>query len=371
MDAFIASTPLLSPTPIHTLTTCPNRKPNAPPCRTRTPFRMQATGPSSEQPPADLPNQNVASWQEELRLLLDPAMPTGAKQVLIQDLAKRFPDILNDSVFNTSCKDLGLDGLADVLRQFQDDLLPDLVKNGPRYFANAAEGLPDALANMAGGAETMRAGFPAQPADVQREFRNIFNKTPEGLFTPEYVVLAECEGYQIRQYPTFIIAETPMSPRYTPGLGPTEIETASAMGKSFNSLAGFLFGKNEDSKAMKMTTPVILNKYQSEQTMSFIIGEYESVEDVPKSLSDSVTLREQVGKVYAVSEFTGYVTQGEAKRQREKLLSMLSRDNVALSPDAATSYKCMIYNGPSTLPTLRRNEMMIEVIYSQRDEEES
>lgn len=302
-------------------------------------------------------------------MLLDPAMPTGAKQVLIQDLAKRTPEILNDFLMNKSCQGLGLPGVSDVFRQFQEDIIPDLVSNGPRYFSKAAEGFPGAISRMSQDAESMRTSMPTSidPDEISREFRNIFNRTPEGLFTPDYMVLATFEGYEIRQYPTLIVAETKMSPPQSAEgstTDPTEVESASMMGQSFNNLAGFLFGKNDIKKSMKMTTPVILSKGTPEESMSFIIGEYERVEDVPKSLDDTVTLREQPGQTFAVLEFTGFVTQGEAKRQRNTLLSLLSRDGIELSEGAESSYKCMIYNGPSTLPNLRRNDLMVEVVYS-------
>lgn len=309
----------------------------------------------------------AASWQEELRMLFDPQMPAGAKQVLAQDLAKRAPELFNHSCLNQSLRDFGLSGVADVFRQFQEDLLPDLIANGPKYVSKAAEELPKTFSRANANAENTRPGIPSsvKPEEVGREFRNIFNRTPEGLFTPEYKILGKFDGYEIRQYPTLIVAETPMMPsRTNTSTGPTEVENASTMGQSFNNLAGFLFGKNKDSKAMKMTTPVILSKGVPEETMSFIIGEYGRVEDVPKSLDEKVTLREQPGQIFAVLEFTGFATQGEAKRQRRKLLSLLSRDDIALAPDTENSFKCMIYNGPSTLPNLRRNDLMIEVVYS-------
>lgn len=300
-------------------------------------------------------------------MLLDPKMPTGAKQVLVQDLAKRAPEVFNHSCLNKSMRDFGLEGVADVFRQFQEDLLPDLIANGPKYVARAVEELPKTFSSMNANAENVRKGVPTSvdPEEVRREFRNVFNRTPEGLFTPEYKILRKFNGYELRQYPSLIVAETRMvPPGSSTATDPTEVENASMMGQSFNNLAGFLFGKNDNNKAMKMTTPVILRKGAPEETMSFIIGEYGRVEDVPKSLDGKVTLREQPGQTLAVLEFTGFVTQGEAKRQHEKLLSLLSRDGIELAPEAGNSYKCMIYNGPSTLPNFRRNDLMIEVVYS-------
>lgn len=311
-------------------------------------------------------------WQDDLRMLLDPKLNSSARQILIQDLTKRFPDSFNEFI-QSPCVSRHTNGLADVFRQFTNDILPDLVTNGPRYVSRAVEDAPRSSTSDSTRASSPSSQVPfPKPSfdldDVTREFRNVFNRTPEGLFTPEFRVLLSAEGYQIRQYPTLIIAETEMAP--TPqSTNPTEVESAVAMGQSFNSLAGYLFGKNASSKEMKMTTPVVLSKGSpaQQETMSFIIGEYASVGDVPKSLDSSVSLREEPGKIYAVCEFSGFVTQGEAKRQRERLLSMLARDNIQVTESGKEIYKCMIYNGPSTLPNLRRNELLIEVLYDGDD----
>lgn len=298
------------------------------------------------------------SWQDEIRLLLDPTLNLGAKQVLAQDLAKRAPEIFGDACAG---RGFGVSGIADVMRQIQEDVLPDLVSNAPRYVSKAVEEFPRAVSRLSD-MDTMPP-MPRDAAEVQREFRNIFNRTPEGLFTPEFRVLSKEDGYEIRQYPSLIVAKVDM--RAEEGtLDATELESMAAMGQSFNALARYLFGKNQEKKSMSMTTPVIMNKGQPEESMSFIIGEYETVDDVPKTLDDSIILREEPGGVYAVSEFSGFVTQGEAKRQREKLQSMLSREGIDITEQGKQSYKCMVYNGPSTLPNLRRNELFIEIIYN-------
>lgn len=306
-----------------------------------------------------------ASLQEGLRMLLDPRLNSAARQILLQDLSKRFPESVNDFL-KSPCVSRHTNGLSDVFRQVVDDILPDLVSNGPRYFSRATENISQSDTNATTGSrcQTSQTSFPTPSLnvdDISREFRNVFNRTPEGLYTPEYRVLLSAEGYQIRQYPSLIVAETSMVPSTEEGT-PTEVESAAAMGQSFNNLAGYLFGKNKSSKEMKMTTPVVLSKgIPMQETMSFIIGEYASLEDVPKSLGDSVSLREEPGKIYAACEFSGFVTQGEAKRQRERLLSMLSRDKIKVTDLGKQAYKCMIYNGPSTLPNLRRNELLVEV----------
>lgn len=316
-------------------------------------------------------NDAFESWQESVRMLFDPSLNSSARKFLLQDLSKRFPESFNDFL-QSPCVSRHKNGLADVFRQVVDDILPDLVSNGPRYASRATENMSRSGSNTTDSSrQTSQPPFPSPSLnmnDVSREFRNVFNRTPEGLYTPEYRVLLSGEGYQIRQYPSLIVAETSMVPSTEEG-NPTEVESAAAMGQSFNNLAGYLFGKNSSNKEMKMTTPVVLSKgIPMQETMSFIIGEYKSVEDVPKSLGNSVSLREEPGKIYAVCEFSGFVTQGEAKRQRERLLSMLSRDKIQVTNLGKQTYKCMIYNGPSTLPNLRRNELLLEVVYDMTDQ---
>lgn len=340
----------------------PSRRPHV------VPRASQSGSNSSPRPSSDSSSgqeRDSFNWQDELRLLFDPTLNSSARQVLLQDLAKRFPDAVDDMTKSSCLKRTGR-GLTDVLRQLTDDVLPDLAANGPRYVSRAMESVTSGSSSSS--TSSPAAGSFKPPSfnieDVRREFRNVFNRTPEGLFTPEFRVMLSADGYQIRQYPTLIIAETTMRPEVTTKASMTEVESAVAMGRSFNNLAGYLFGKNAENKEMKMTTPVMLDKgVPQKETMSFIIGEYQSLDDVPKTLGNSVTLREEPGKIYAVVEFSGYVTQGEAKRQKAKLLSLLSRDNIQVSEQGKTSYKCMIYNGPSTLPNLRRNELMIEVSY--------
>lgn len=307
---------------------------------------------------------NTTDWKEDLRLLLDPTLNTSARQVLLQDLAKRAPNTLNDFL-NSSCISRNTKGVSDVARQITDDVLPDLLANGPRYVASAINNATTGKSDFSSG-----ASFPSPTSlsleDVSREFRNVFNRTPEGLFTPEYRVLLNAQTYEIRQYPSLIIAETAMRKDQDVASvsSTTEFESAAAMGRSFNNLAGYLFGNNIEKKEMKMTTPVMVSKGTSDEDkecLSFIIGEYATVDDVPKTTNDSIDIREEPGRIYAVSEFSGFATKGEISRQREKLLTLLSQDNIQLTEYGKKNYKCMIYNGPSTIPSLRRNELMIEV----------
>ena len=118
-------------------------------------------------------------------------------------------------------------------------------------------------------------------------------RRPEGLETPEYdVVLSGKDSgsslgknMEIRSYKPYSVCSVSMvKPRPSKSektdrkVGSPELKGAS----SFGALAGYLFGKNDQSTAMKMTTPVFTtnfvddaadedNNEQRDQTMAFVL----------------------------------------------------------------------------------------------------
>jgi hypothetical protein len=315
----------------------------------------------------------AASWRDEMRMLLDPGLPFSAKSILVQDMAKRAP-ALGKEVLEDACATVGLDGVPAVVQQVTDDILPDLIANGPRYASELGRRIPDLAA---GAAEAMQRG-PSGPLSsglatpsefaqaVQQELRNVFSKTPEGLETPSFELVADDRvGYELRRYPAMLVAEADMS--IPMDSATTEVEAASAMGKSFNTLATYLFGKNSSGLPMAMTTPVIVDQLSNNSgSMSFIVpSKFSSDRDLVPTpvapVSGSVSIEERPGAVYAVAEFTGYATAGEVRRQRRKLLDALARDSVDLAEPDASSFSVLIYNGPSTVAFKRRNELCVKV----------
>lgn len=95
-------------------------------------------------------------------------------------------------------------GVADVFRQVTDDVLPGLVANISLYDARATRELAveNIPFNPTGPTSSSPANscpkFPTPSSfnleNVGREFLNVFNRAPEGLFTPEFRVLLIVEG---------------------------------------------------------------------------------------------------------------------------------------------------------------------------------
>ena len=62
---------------------------------------------------------------------------------------------------------------------------------------------------------------------------------------PEYTVVRQLAGIEIRDYPAFTVAET-----IVPGPG------SEAGSRAFPILAGYIFGKNKGDRKLAMTAPV-------------------------------------------------------------------------------------------------------------------
>ena len=130
---------------------------------------------------------------------------------------------------------------------------------------------------------------------------------------------------------------------------------------SFGALAGYLFGKNEESKAMKMTTPVFNT---GDGIMSFVLpSDYWEEEDkAPKPLADSpVKVASVDGGERAVLAFSGFGRKADVEKQKIKLKQMLKSDKEWIAVQDAEVVLAQ-YNDPFTPPWKRRNEVQISVM---------
>merc|ERR1712071_359213 len=155
---------------------------------------------------------------------------------------------------------------------------------------------------------------------------------------------------------------------------------------SFGALAGYLFGKNDQTTAMKMTTPVFtttttdnVDKQQNQRDMSFVLPSVYWGEDgtntCPQLLEGSgVTLIRQDKQVKAVLMFGGFATRKEVEKRERELMDGLQQDKdwttrSTNNNDAAATEPSSLpvlftlaqYNDPFTPPWKRRNEVSVPV----------
>lgn len=194
----------------------------------------------------------------------------------------------------------------------------------------------------------------------------MLSRTPANLETPKYGVLFSDDraGWEVRRYEAFSVCSMVMPEGAGVGDGPG----------AFNSLAGYIFGKNANAEAMKMTTPVISSgggQEGGDKKMSFVMPSkfWGDVDAAPRPVDAVVrveTYRTPVAEaevgdvVLAAKWFGGYCTATEVERRSAQLRKDIigSADYVMAGDGAAIVFQ---YNDPFQPPWKRRNEVCFPV----------
>jgi len=157
---------------------------------------------------------------------------------------------------------------------------------------------------------------------------------PANLEKPPYDVLLKRSDYEVREYPTFTVAET---------------ENGAAGFTAFGALAGYIFGRNKESVKMDMTTPV----FSTKEKMQFYLDRMP--EEAPAPTDSGVEVKNIKGQVFAVSRFGGIANEDDGERQALALQRKLERDDLQFEKEWVLAR----YNDPGVLPPFRRNEILV------------
>lgn len=183
---------------------------------------------------------------------------------------------------------------------------------------------------------------------------------------PKHTIVSEVDDYEIREYESYIVAETTIT-------GARDRDEAAR--KGFPIIAGYIFGDNtkkdkiamtvpvntEESASEKiaMTVPVNTEKVQESNTykISFVMPSKYTLETLPEPNDKRVVLREVPAHKVAVRRFSWTTSESAFKKHEIKLLGALTRDGV----QTVGIVNVARYNTPWTIPFMLRNEVQIEV----------
>lgn len=177
----------------------------------------------------------------------------------------------------------------------------------------------------------------------------------------EYTVLKSGKDYEIRLYPSHIVAQTVVQ-------GPYQ----AALSQGFRIVAGYIFGGNTRKESIAMTAPVVEQKVSQSiamtaPVMASIEGESHTISfGMPRAYTPAtlptpndsrvkiVTVPEQK---MAVVRFSGLCTNDRVQSKKQELLAALKRDKLAIHGEPLYAG----YNAPWTPPWLTRNEVLVEI----------
>ena len=190
---------------------------------------------------------------------------------------------------------------------------------------------------------------------------------------PDYEVLEERNGYEIRSYPPYIVAEVKV-----------DEEFRRSGSSSFNVLAGYIFGDNQGARKMEMTAPVtsdlspqvgkkmkmtapvtsvpLMNEQDEPEGFlyQFVMERKFSLETLPEPNDPRVKLRELPERIVAVRRYSGSQSGQNVMRNLSSLMEDLERDNVVTVSGPQVAF----YDGPWTPSSTKRNEVMLEIDYT-------
>jgi len=181
---------------------------------------------------------------------------------------------------------------------------------------------------------------------------------------PKYSVIEKTEPFELRQYAPMILAEVKVD---------GDLDDASSQG--FRLIAAYIFGQNQVSEKIAMTTPVAIEEQAvksakiamttpvniesngSQWTVSFVMPSEYTLETLPKPLNSKVQLRQIPAVKRAVIQFSGFYNPQKVADKTLELEQWMKTKNL----QGVGVPKFARYNPPWTLPFMRRNEIMMDV----------
>jgi len=133
--------------------------------------------------------------------------------------------------------------------------------------------------------------------------------------------------------------------------------TYTNQNSSFRNLFNYISGANIDSEKIKMTTPVTQSEESSEMVMQFYLPSKFTKKTAPVPTDPKVELITIEEGHYAVIKYSGRLTDKNFNKHKKILKENLIEDKIEIIGPAIKA----TYNGPFTLPILRRNEAMFHV----------
>jgi len=163
---------------------------------------------------------------------------------------------------------------------------------------------------------------------------------------PDYRVVRELEGIEVRQYDAYTVAEVVVA-------GPA----ADAGSQAFKILAGYIFGKNKGERKFEMTAPVTQAALAQGFLVQFVLPKGVTAASAPEPLDSRVQIREVPPSLVAAIRYSGFWSDANYNEHLAKLQAGLSAAKLPWTGEPIYSR----YNAPFTPWFMRRNEIWVRL----------
>ena len=197
----------------------------------------------------------------------------------------------------------------------------------------------------------------AKPPLIIALFIIIYTNISMALEEPSYSIVKSNENYEIRKYKDRLAVEV-------------EFKSEDS---GFQYLFNYISGENTTSEKVSMTVPVTQSakidmtapvtqsNKDGKMLMQFFLPSKFTIDTAPTPTNKRVKLVIIEGGYYAIKRYSGRTSDTNYKKHLEKLKENLTSDNIETLDDGIKA----IFDGPFTLPIMRRNEVMMKINYNE------
>ena len=163
---------------------------------------------------------------------------------------------------------------------------------------------------------------------------------------PDYEVVGQYDGFELRYYDSYVVAEVDVDGDFD-----------NAGNSAFRILAGYIFGDNQSSEKMAMTAPVESRRTER-TTYAFVMEKKYTMDTLPLPNDERIRIREMPERTMAVRRYSGRWTEEKYNDNEMRLRAALEAHGIQTLSGPILAR----YNSPFSLPMMRRNEVMFEII---------
>jgi hypothetical protein len=177
-------------------------------------------------------------------------------------------------------------------------------------------------------------------------FQSFMAISTSNIEKQKYRVVKKEIGFEVRFYPPATFATIRSSAKSYRELS----------GSGFRKIAGYIFGNNETSAKIAMTSPVHMDINQDESSMSFVMPSEYDIKSLPRPNDAKVEIHESPSEYAAAIEFGGYANDESISKHAEKLKKSLEEKGIK----PIGHFRYLGYNPPYQLVG-RKNEVIVAV----------
>ena len=181
-------------------------------------------------------------------------------------------------------------------------------------------------------------------------FQSFMSISNSNIEKQQYRVVKAERGFELRYYPPATFATVKSSAKSYRELS----------GSGFRKIAGYIFGDNESSTKIAMTSPVHMDINEKESSMSFVMPSNYDVKSLPKPNDARVEIHQTSGEYAAAIEFGGFANDASIRKHAEELKQLLDEKGIK----TIGNFRYLGYNPPYQI-IARKNEIVVAVEWNE------